>query len=198
MPGLLERVLAPRIGALNPMDDRYWPGSGDSGNSAAGVNVTPEAALTYSAFYACVAVISEDESTLPLPIFQRRGDARVALPSHRAQYLLNERPNGEQTAQEWREWMTAVAAMRGEALSQIIPGRAGFAEELRPMAPGDVTTEKLPSGSTRYRYRPQGKPPLDLFADDVFRLPGRMGLSVVTLARETLGSAIAGDRFNSA
>lgn len=194
--GLLERILAPRIGALNAFDDRYWTPSG--GTSAAGINVTPELALTYSAFYACVAVIAEDESTLPLPVFRRNGEARIQLPGHRAQYLLNEAPNDAQTAQEWREWMTAVAAMRGEALSRIVPGRAGFADQLQPMPPDDVTKEKIPSGALRYRFSEQGKPVVTLLADEVFRLPGRMGMSVVTLARETLGAAIAGDRFTSA
>lgn len=195
MAGLLERALAFR--AVNVNDDRYWGEGG--GGSRSGVTVTADTALTYSAFFACVSVIAEDESTLPLPAFQRRGDSRLPRPDHQAHFLLNEQPNEKQTAQEFREWMTAVSAMRGEALARIIGGRGGHADQLEPLDPNHLRKEKLPSGSVRYKYRRDGQGVEETFLpDEVFRLPGRLGLSVVTLAKETLGAALAGDRFTSA
>lgn len=192
--GLIERLLAtaaPRAGAA--ADERMWGTIGPV--SSAGIPVTPGVALTYSAVFACVSVIAEDESTLPFPVFERRGDSRIPRPEHPVNYVLNERPNAQQTSQEWREWMTAVAAMRGEALSRMVPGRRGAADQLVPMEPDQVAKETLPGGQVRYRYRHEDGRTETLLADQVFRLPGRMGLSVVALARETIGAAIAGDRY---
>ncbi len=196
MAGLLERIIQPRLQASNPLDERFWSGTG--GNSAASINVTPELALTYSAFFACVSVIAEDESTVPLPAFQKRGEGRIPRPGHQVHHLLNEQPNERQTSQEFREWMTAVSAMRGEALSEIKGGRGGFASELEPMDPNQTRKETLPDKRVRYKVRDEGGKERIVLATDTFRLPGRMGLSVVTLAKETLGAAIAGDRFTSA
>lgn len=194
--GLLERLIAPRVRADNPVtDERYW---GGGVAAAAGVSVTPETALTYSAFYACVSVLGEDESTVPFPVFERRGDTRIPRPDHGLHQLLNEQPNESQSAQEWREWMTAVSAMRGEALSEIVPGRRGFADQLKPLDPNITSREKLPGGKVRYRVREEAGRTRYILADDVFRLPGRLGLSVVALAKETIGSAIAGDQFTGA
>lgn len=195
MPGLLERIVEPRLRASSASEERMWSSWG--ANSAAGINVTPETALTYSSFYACVSVLAEDESTLPLPAFERRGDMRIARADHAVHHLLNVRPNERQTAQEFREWMTAVCAMRGEALAEIRPGPRGFASELSPLDPNTTFKDKLPNGRVRYRYREDMKPERIILAEDVFRLPGRLGLSVVTLARLTLGSAIAGDQFTA-
>lgn len=196
MVGLLERMIAPRVRADSPLDDRYWGDGG--GNAAAGINVTPETSLTYSAFYACVSVLGEDESTVPFPVFERRDDTRIPRPDHGVHQILNEQPNENQSAQEWREWMTAVCAMRGEALSEIVAGRRGFADQLKPLDPNATTKEKLPNGKVRYRVREEAGRTRYVLADDVFRLPGRLGLSVVTLAKETIGSAIAGDQFTGA
>ena len=194
MVGLLERALSFR--ASNASDERMWSERGPT--SASGINVTPELALTYSAFYGCVANISEDESTLPFPCFQKRDDTRIPRPDHQVHRLLNEQPNEKQTAQEYREWMTAVAAMRGEGLSEIIGGRGGFADQLKPLDPNRTVKEKLPNGKVRYRFSEEDGGQRYILPDDVFRLPGRLGLSVVTLARETLGAGISGDRFTSA
>lgn len=196
MPGLLERLVTPRLHASNANDELFWGGTG--GNSAAGINVTPELALTYSAFYACIAILAEDESTIPFPAYQRRGDARIPRPDHQVHRLLNDRPNERQTAQEFREWMTAVCAMRGEALAEIVAGRGGFADQLVPMDPNSTRKEVLPNKSVRYQVRDERGQTRDIPADQVFRVPGRLGLSVATLAKETLGGAIAGDRFTSA
>lgn len=193
--GLLGTVMRPRLQAGNPNDERFW--GGGASQSASGINVTPELALTYSAFYAAVGIIAEDESTVPFPAYQKRGETRIPRPDHNINRLLNEHPNEKQTAQEWREWMTAVCAMRGEALSEIVAGRSGFAESLEPMDPNRTKKETLPNKAVRYKVRDANGQERALPADQVFRLPGRMGLSVVTLARETLGAALAGDRFTS-
>ena len=195
MVGILERIIAPRLQATNVNDERVW---GGSSNSAAGINVTPEVALTYSAFFACVRVISEDESTIPLGAFQEVGDSRIPRPDHSIDHLLDEQSNPRQTAQEFREWMTAVCAMRGEALAEIRGGRRGFADALEPMDPNRTRKETLPSKGVRYRYREETGQERIILSEDVFRLPGPMGMPIVTLARETLGAAIAGDQFTSA
>src|SRR5262249_25856882 len=72
--------------------------------SVAGVMVTPQTALTFSAFYGALHVISEDTASLPLAMFQRTKSGRTELvASHPVTYFFNRTPDGECNDFNWRE-----------------------------------------------------------------------------------------------
>lgn len=194
MPGLLERIITPRLLSSNPNDDRFW-GNG-SNQSASGVNVTAESALTYDALFACVRVISEDYATLPVDVIRKRpnGRGRDEIPNHPLDYLFNVAPNAYQTALEYREWMCRVACLYPEAVSEIIPGRRGFAEELRPLHPSWLKKETLPNGTVRYEVKEPKRDKRYLDLSEVFRVPSPLGLGIVQLAKEDVGSALAANK----
>lgn len=190
---LLSRLIGPAPVALNPFDDRYW--SDAAATSASGVQVTDQVALQVSAFFACVAVLAETMAMLPFVTLRKTGNQRVRAEDHRLYPLLHDQANAEQTAFDWREWMTAVAVMRGRAISRIMPGRTGFAEALVPLHPDHVRSEKLPTGRERFVVQEPGKPQEILVRDEVFILRGRLGLSIVELARETIGIGTTSQRY---
>lgn len=194
MKGLFERIVGPRISASNPNDERFW-GSGSYGSSS-GVNVTPENALTYDALFACVRVISEDYATLPVDIVRKRanGIGRDEIPNHPLDHLFNVAANDYQTALEWREWMARVACLYPEAVSEIIPGRRGFASELRPLHPSWLRKETLPNGTVHYEVREPQKDRRTLGLDEVYRVPSPLGMGVVQLAKEDVGAALAANK----
>lgn len=194
MTGLVERIVSQRISAENPNDPRFW--SGSVGASSSGINVTPETALTYDAFFACVRVIAEDYATLPVDIVRKRrnGVGRDQLPNHPLDYLFNVAANSYQTALEWREWMCRVACLYPEAVSEIIPGRRGFASELRPIHPAWLKRETLPNGVVQYDIHEPGKPRRTLSLDEVYRVPSPLGVGVVQLAKEDVGVALAANK----
>ena len=194
MNGLFERIVGPRIAASNPNDERYW--GGGSYGSSAGVNVTPENALTYDALFACVRVVSEDYATLPVDIVRKRpnGIGRDEVSNHPLDYLFNVAANEYQTALEWREWMARVACLYPEAVSEIIPGRRGFASALHPLHPSWLKKETLPNGNIQYEVREPQKDKRTLDLTEVYRVPSPLGMGVVQLAKEDVGSALAANK----
>lgn len=196
--GILERILSPHIVALNPSDERLWSPNGWGGATAAGVAVTPEKALQVSAFFACVAILGETMGSLPLVLFEASGRTRERASGHPVHRLLHEQPNKEQTPFDFKEHMTAVAAMRGEAVAEFRYGGrvSGYPESLEPLHPDRLVKERLRgSGETRYTYREEDGRTRVLQRENLFVLRGRLGMSMVQLARETLGEAMATQEF---
>lgn len=196
MPGLLERIVQTRYSAANPNDERYWGGGGAM--SASGVMVTPETALGYDAFFACVRIIAEDVATLGVDVLRKRADGRGqdSVP-HRLWWLLNVKANPKQSALEWREWMTRVAILYPEAISEIVPGAGGFLGDLVPIHPSHYKKVEHPDGRTIYKVKDpkrNGGREYELSPDEVFRLPSPLGLGLVQLAKDDIGSAQAANK----
>lgn len=191
---LLTRWVSNRYGANNPNDSRFW--GGGAATSSAGVNVTAESAMTYDALFACVRVISEDYATLPVDVLRKRpgGVGRDEVANHPLDYLLNVAANDYQTALEFREWMCRVACLYPEAVSEIVPGRRGMVEMLRPLHPAWLKKETLPNGTVRYELREPQKTPRYLGLDEVFRVPSPLGMGVIQLAKDDVGSALAANK----
>lgn len=198
MVGLLERIVQARYRSQNPNDERYW--GGGSSVSASGVNVTADTALSYDAFFACVRIIAEDVATLSVDVLRKRsnGEGQDEIP-HRLAYLFNVRANRDQNALEWREWMTRVAVMYPEAISEIVPGPSGFMEELRPIHPSYYKKKRLPNGEVRYEVRDPERGPgvRDLTPDQVFRLPSPLGVGLIQLAKDDIGTALAANKTSA-
>jgi HK97 family phage portal protein len=193
--GLVERAL--RAVGGNPLEPAYWQGTvfGGTPNSSSGMTVTPDRAMTLAAVYACMKVIGEDVSTLNFQVFRKTGAGSEPAADHPLYDLLHDQPNEDQTAQEWREEMTVNAAARGSGYARILPGRRGFADQLRTIQPDMIRRESLPGGDYRYKVRQPAAPEETLLKDEVFELRAFLGLSVVGLARETFGNAMAAQQF---
>ena len=66
--------------------------------TSSGVRVTAESAITISAVYACVRILSETLASLPLILYRRRGDGgKERATDHPAYKLMHDRPNNFQT-----------------------------------------------------------------------------------------------------
>lgn len=197
MVGLLERAIGSRGSYLstNPLDDRYWGGS--SGTS--GISVTADSALGYDAFYACVANIAEDVALLPFDVLRkRRLRGRDELPDHQVAYLFNEQANAQQLGYEWREWMIRISILYPEAVSEIVSRGRGI-EELRPLEPAWLRKQSDSSGRTqRYEVHEPQKPYRYLDLDEVFRLPSRLGIGIIQLAKDDIAAALGANRTSAA
>lgn len=164
-------------------DDALLRGSGRGA-----VNVTPDGAEAIPAVYACTTVISETVAMLPLPVYERIGDEggkRVAR-NHPLYDLLQDQPNDYQTAIEFREMMTAFAVNRGMGVAEIIPGKRGAVDQLKPLHPDLVWRDPTIDGRLRYKYAdPYRHEVRTLLAAEVFVVPGRRGKGVIAYARES-------------
>jgi HK97 family phage portal protein len=179
--------------------------------SWAGIAVTPQNALQVAAVFACTRNIAEDIGKLPFPVYHTAGDRERATssPFYR---LIHDRPNSFQTSQQFREYLTASALLRGNgyALKNVVNGQV---RELLPLHPDQVDVEQLPDFELLYHVTMDDGRQETLTKREVFHLPGLtipgqtrgargrfglanppIGVSVITYARQTLGIALGAAR----
>lgn len=161
--------------------------------SSSGVQVTQDESLRLSAVYACLRLISDTISTLPLQQYRRNGSERevVEIPEpwiERPSTLLD-RPTF------YQQWLVSLL-LDGNAFIAITRD-AGRIVELNVLNPLDVDVRMTPAGKT-YRLRSTGRV---LNADDVLHatellLPGASrGVSRIDKAKEAIGLGLALEEY---
>ncbi len=124
-----------------------------------GIRVTADNSMACSAYTACIRVISDAVSSLPLHIYERMPDGgKAKAPQNPVYRLLHQQPNPWQTAQEFRDWMTGMYLHYGASYAEIRPGSRGAVSELWPLHSSRMEVERLENGQLRYLYRePDGR-----------------------------------------
>lgn len=176
------------------------------GASSSGRRVTQDTALSVSAVYAAVRLVSETCATLPLRVYRDRPDrGKDADRSHPVARLLGRQPNAWQTHVDFRAMLQAHVELRGNAYAKKLTSRAGAVTALLPMHPDRVRVLVAPDGTLWYEWRPVypggvvGEVEV-LHQDEVVHrrglsLDGYLGLSTLALARETIGTALASEEY---
>ena len=161
----------------------------------ANIAVTPTTALQIAAVFDCTRVIAEDIGKLPFPVYDRDRQRAITSPFWR---LVHDRPNSYQTSQQFREYLTACALLRGNgyALKNTINGQV---RELLPLHPDRVRPEQLDDFEIVYHVTMRDGREETLSRREIFHLPGLtidgpIGVSVVTYARQTFGIALGASR----
>ncbi len=132
----------------------------DSGSrTPSGIRVTADNSMACSAYTACIRVISDAVSSLPLHVYERLPNGgKAKAPANPVYRLLHMQPNPWQTAQEFRDWMTGMYLHYGASYAEIRPGARGAISELWPLHSSRMEAERLEDGRLRYRYKePSGK-----------------------------------------
>lgn len=165
-----------------------------------GIGVTPKNALEVAAVFACVRVIAEDIGKLPFPVYAKSQDGEKERATSSPYWkLVHDAPNAWQSSQEFREYLTACALLRGNGFA-LKRGAPGQVRELLPLPPEMVRIEQLPDFEVVYHVTMADGHEETLGRRDVFHLRGLSmdggvsGISVVGLARQTIGSAMALER----
>ncbi|WP_425401251.1 phage portal protein [Algiphilus sp.] len=188
----------------DPSDDR-WYGTAFGGPVAAGVGVTPDAALQVSAVYACIQVIAQSIASLPVKIYREQGNGDKREDREHPLYdLLHDSPNTDQTAYEFKYMMGAHLACYGNSINELKPGRRGFADQIVPIHPDCVTPRKTPGGEVIWQIN-DGKGPRELSSDRVwhirgtpFRAPdGIRSISPLDMERQAVGDAMASRDYSA-
>jgi HK97 family phage portal protein len=171
-----------------------------------GVTVNEQVALGLSAFFRAVALVAGTIGTLPMPTLRDPGTGQV----QRMTSWLDE-PGGPDgpTPFSWKETVVAHLMCHGDAFLRHIYGGAGQLLALEPIHPLSVQVRWWRKGDAR---EPRGGKwytlqaadgPVVLDADGMTQimglsLDGLRGLSVIAQARNSLGTAVAGDRAAAA
>lgn len=135
-----------------------WPEVSPT-RTPSGIRVNADNAMACSAYTACIRVISDAVSALPLHVFERMANGgKAKAQTHPVYRLLHMQPNPWQTAQEFRDWMTGMYLHYGASYAEIRPGARGAVSELWPLHSSRMEVERLEDGTLRYRYRePSGR-----------------------------------------
>lgn len=178
-------------------------------DDAAGVDVTPDTAMTIAAYWRAISLISGTIGKLPLNTFRRykddngliRRDIETDLARAR---MLRERPNPEMSAIVVWSTIIANALQWGNGLAEIERDGAGRAVGIWPIHWSRVWMRRV-QGKLRYVVRADdigGGSPVWLPWEDVIHIyglsfDGVSGLSVLDHARASLGLTIAADRYGA-
>ena len=163
-----------------------------------GATVTAATSLSVSSVLACATAIAEDLALCPWKVRQmidetHSRDART----HSLYPLLQEAPNGYQTAWEFRVQRTFHVVLTGNAFALIVR-MGGKVIELLPFEPNTVTIRYINGSSYDIEYDvsfPNGTK-TTIPAGSMWHTRGRqwsmhLGLDSVRLAREAIGLALA-------
>lgn len=177
------------------------------GPAWSGQPVTIDTALNHSVVFTCKRIIAESVGFLPLNMMRRQGDETIEATDKPMHSALHDAPNDETTAQRFRETTTGHAVLGGNGYAQILR-RSGtdVANELVQLLPSEVTPDREARGQRRLCYVvkegnvaektytvERGKP------QDILHIPGIgtdgiRGYSILRLARQSIGTALATER----
>jgi HK97 family phage portal protein len=204
--GLLSKIFKGREKATTTDEDGWFHNwaLGD-GRTVSGENVTPETAIRVAAVFACVRVRSEDVAKLPLHLYKRLpGGGKERATKHPLYKLMNSRPNPRQTAFEFRQLMQSWIDLRGNAYGlKEFDGR-GQVTAIWPMSPTATEVLITPDGKDLfYKFDVKGVKGEAIPADYVLHLRGPsldgiLGVSPITHQRETIGLALAAQKYGAA
>jgi HK97 family phage portal protein len=185
-------------------------------SSPAGVVVSSETAIRMSTVYACVRLLGDTISSLPMGAYVRRGRQRI---SYAAVYgdvpAWVNKPNNELTRMEFLEQVLSSLNLRGNAYILTVRDDMGDVVELYCINPESVRivrkgpNEPLVYEVTVKEYDPAGGVYSQDFNQKVmtltknellhiplFLLPGSLyGLGPIEAARITIGSVMAADTY---
>lgn len=170
------------------------------GQSAGGVSVTIENALTVPAVASVVNFIPATIAGLPLNVYRRAKDSRTKSNSRLAT-LLHDAPNPYVTSFEWRKQLFTAKLTGGRGLSYIERREDGTVEAIWPLDPDKMTVKRDRYVNT-YEYNDNGRK-IRYSADEIIDLPfllksdGFSHRSPIVMGKEAIGLALAVNQYGS-
>lgn len=158
-----------------------------------GERVNADTAMTLSAVYACVRLIAQTISTLPLNLYERTDVGRVEANGHPLARLLRMKPNADMTAVVfWEAVVASILLQRGAYVEKRMIGtRTVSIDFIHPI--------RISRASGGWRILDldgsQREVPIDrVVYIPAFSIDGRCGKSVIEYGAEVLGSALAANK----
>lgn len=179
---------------LDPDYDSGWYGA----ESSSGIRISREKALTYSAVWRAVTLISSTVAKLPLHIYKRTGQGKERAVNHPAYKLVRFNPNAEMNAFVFWQTLMGHVLLDGNAYAYIFRSGDAAPLELIPLAPSD-TYPLRENGNLLYVTK-AGTEWRRLLPENVLHIKGLgydglCGYSVIAKARDSFGLGIGARRY---
>lgn len=153
--------------------------------------VTLDSAMRLSAVFACLRLLSDAISTLPLDTFRR--DEGTRLPAPTPGYLTFEPP--QTSTIDYLSMVVLSLLTDGNAYVLTPRDQYGVPVDLIVLDPATVTVSRV-RGKVEYRCRNLPLGPLDIMHIKGMTLPGALtGLSPIGCAREGIGLGLAAQAY---
>lgn len=169
--------------------------------SLSGEVVTETTALTYSAIYNAISLISGTIGALPLHLMQRKGDTKRIADNRKLYRVMHDQANPYMTAMCFREVMMAHVLAWGNGYAEKVFDGYGEVVELWPITPDRVTL-KMNDRELVYQIRLPDRRDVVLPREKILHIPGLgfdgfSGYSVVAMARKSIGLSMALETFGA-
>lgn len=187
---------------------------GGGQESSSGIRVNTKSALGYPPVWYAVNKIGGHIGQLPLVLHRKTDDGRERALTHPAYQIMKRRPNQFQSSCVFRETMMAHALLMGNGRSVIIRDTAGRPVELIPMAPDrtvtafvdgekwhattvevdDPISDRIDTAERNSKIKWYKFPDTDVLHIQGLSINGIEGVSLIEVARETLGLGLGGQK----
>lgn len=171
--------------------------------TSSGVSVTPTSAMQLATVFSCIRVLSESLASLPLHL-HRRIDARSSeiVSSHPAATIFRDGPNDEMRPHDFKTSSMSCLNLRGNSYWQIVRDGGSRPRQLWPLSPDRIRVDRDASKRLIYHYTPPDGPEKTFARDEILHLRGMstdgvLGMSPIAYARETIGLAVAAERWGA-
>lgn len=196
LSGWLQKSSTPDWGTL----ERYMAWAFGGGASASGIVVNPQTAMQSAAVYSCVKVLAESIGMLPMNVYKRVGNTRTLQLTHPLQSILHDCPNDWMTSVEFWEMMVVSLALRGNAFAYVNRTTGGRVVELLPLHPDMVRVNMGTNWTMEYQITMPDSTFQTFGAGEILHIRGLtfngwMGISPIAYARESIGLALATEKF---
>lgn len=182
-------------------DGSFWA-EWSSARNYAGKVVTVNSALQLSAAWACVRLIAETLSTLPMNLYRDDSGAKTPARDHHLYTILHNQPNADMTAVVF--WQAFVSSMLLWGNTYVeIRRSGGVITSLDFLQPSLVSCRRLPSGSIEWKYndpvekRTRLIPESRMWHTPAFTVDGITGLSPISVGANVFGGAMAADEASA-
>lgn len=205
--GLLDTLIPPprprTQAAIPPSDTLTTLDAFFGAQTNAGEFVTYERALTLTAVFASIRILSDAVAAMTLETYEETNAGRSPARALPVYQLLRDDPNPEMTAADCWGTITAHLNLDGNGfLGKQFAGRPGreFVESLWPIRPDRVRVARN-RGRLVYYVRDEFGVETVYTAADIIHIRGLTidgirGLSPISMAREAIGAGLAIDTFS--
>jgi HK97 family phage portal protein len=198
LTGWAKKSAGPDWGTL----ERYLAWAFGGGTSASGIIVNPQTAMQSAAVYSSINVLAQSIGMLPLNLFTDYNGSKLMARNHPLWSILHDQPNDFQTSVEFFEMLVTSLCLRGNAYAYVNRTKSGVVAELIPLHPDMVRVEMsagfklsyqitMPDGSFQTFY------PGEILHVRGLTFNGWLGISPIAYARESIGLALATEKFGS-
>lgn len=198
-------------GSMHPSDSsqlRDFFGAGDE--STVGLEITDDAALSFSAYYRAVQLIASSMAIMPIKIYRKIKEGskvigREETGDHPSNDITSWSPDGgSTTSYMWRETQTGHACMRGNGVSELVRNNRGQGIRAYNLDPRKVSFYRHTANGVderQYKVMDENGEKI-LTASQVIHIPalswdGWIGKSPLRCARDTIGLALATEKFGA-